>query len=55
MGHLRIPGFLIHFSQAEINNNFLAPKLGEHTYNVLKEVVGYSDDKIEGLRQIRII
>ncbi len=55
MGHLRIPGFPIHFSQAEINNNLLAPKLGEHTNIVLKDIGGYSDKEIARFRNNGII
>jgi len=55
MGHIRIPGFPIHFSQAHINNNLLAPGLGEHTNSVLKEIGGYSDEDIAQFREDGII
>jgi crotonobetainyl-CoA:carnitine CoA-transferase CaiB-like acyl-CoA transferase len=50
IGHMRIPGFPIHFSQAQVNNNLLAPELGEHTNSVLKEIGGYSDEDIAQFR-----
>jgi len=55
MGKIKIPGFPIHFSQADINNNLLAPRLGEHTDSVLKEVGGYSDEEIARFRKDKII
>ena len=38
LGRIKIPGFPIYFSETEINNNLIAPKLGEHTDRVLNEV-----------------
>jgi crotonobetainyl-CoA:carnitine CoA-transferase CaiB-like acyl-CoA transferase len=55
MGHIRIPGFPIHFSQAEVNNNLIAPRLGEHTDSVLKELGAYSGVEIARFRAEKII
>lgn len=55
IGKIKIPGFPIRFSQTEINNNLLAPRLGEHTDSVLKEISGYSDDEIARLRKDKVI
>jgi len=55
MGHMRIPGFPIHFSQAQVDNNLLAPELGEHTNSVLKEIGGYSDENIAQFREDGVI
>jgi crotonobetainyl-CoA:carnitine CoA-transferase CaiB-like acyl-CoA transferase len=55
MGKIRIPGFPIHFSEAQVNNNLIAPKLGEHTYDVLKEIGGYSDEEIARFRKDKVI
>lgn len=55
MGCIRIPGFPIHFSQAEVNNNLVVPKLGEHTESVLKEIGGYSDEEIARFREEKVI
>jgi crotonobetainyl-CoA:carnitine CoA-transferase CaiB-like acyl-CoA transferase len=54
-GTIRIPGFPIHFSQAEINHNIIAPKLGEHTDSVLKELGGYSDYEIAHFKDAKVI
>ena len=55
MGKIRIPGFPIHFSGAAIDHNLIAPKLGEHTEEVLKELGGYSDEEIAHFREDRAI
>ena len=55
MGRMRIPGFPIHFSQAQVNNNLQAPDLGEHTESVLKEIGGYSDKEIACFRENNVI
>jgi crotonobetainyl-CoA:carnitine CoA-transferase CaiB-like acyl-CoA transferase len=55
MGHMRIPGFPIHFSQAQVDNNLLAPKLGEQTESVLKEIGDYSDKDIAQFREDGVI
>jgi crotonobetainyl-CoA:carnitine CoA-transferase CaiB-like acyl-CoA transferase len=55
MGRIKIPGFPIHFSQAQVNNNLLAPELGEHTDSVLKEIGGYSDKDIAQFREDGVV
>jgi crotonobetainyl-CoA:carnitine CoA-transferase CaiB-like acyl-CoA transferase len=55
LGKITIPGFPIHFSRAAIHNNLLAPRLGEHTVSVLKEVGGYRDDEIARFQKDNII
>jgi crotonobetainyl-CoA:carnitine CoA-transferase CaiB-like acyl-CoA transferase len=55
MGHVRIPGFPIHFSEAEVNNTIIAPKLGQHTDSVLREIGGYSDAEITRFRNDKVI
>lgn len=55
MGRIRIPGFPIHFSRAEVTNTMIAPKLGQHTDTVLKELAGYSDVDIARLRKDKVI
>ena len=55
MGHIRIPAFPIHFSQAEVNNTLIAPKLGEHTDSVPKEIGGYSDKEIAQFREDKVV
>ena len=55
MGHIRIPGLPIYFSQAEVNNTIIASKLGEYTDSVLKEICGYSEEDIARFRRDKII
>ena len=55
MGKIRIPGFPIHFSGAELNRNFQGPRLGEHTDEVLKTICQYSESEIAALRKEKII
>jgi crotonobetainyl-CoA:carnitine CoA-transferase CaiB-like acyl-CoA transferase len=55
LGDIRIPGFPMHFSQAEINNTLVAPKLGEHTDGLLKEIGGYSEEEIAQFRDEKVI
>ncbi len=50
LGKIRIPGFPIHFSNTEINNNLLAPRMGEHTDMILKEIGGFSKEELSRLR-----
>jgi crotonobetainyl-CoA:carnitine CoA-transferase CaiB-like acyl-CoA transferase len=53
-GKVRIPGFPIHFSQAEVRTKSLAPTLGEHTEQVLKDLGGYSEEEIKQFKQNRV-
>ena len=50
MGKVRIPGFPIHLSQAEIKNTLSAPKLGENTSKILHDMLSYSQEEIAELR-----
>lgn len=55
LGRMKIPGFPVHFSQTSINNNLLAPRLGEHTESVLKEIAGYGEEELAQFRKEKII
>jgi crotonobetainyl-CoA:carnitine CoA-transferase CaiB-like acyl-CoA transferase len=55
LGRIKIPGFPIYFSETEINNNLIAPKLGEHTDSVLKEVGGFGDEELFRFRKDKVI
>jgi len=55
LGRMKIPGFPVSFSKTKINNNLLAPRLGEHTESVLKEIAGYGDEEFARFRKEKII
>jgi crotonobetainyl-CoA:carnitine CoA-transferase CaiB-like acyl-CoA transferase len=55
VGTIRIPGFPISFSGAKINNTLLAPRLGEHTESILREIAGYTDADIAQLKKDGIV
>jgi len=50
VGNVKIPGFPIHFSRAEVKNTLVAPKLGENTTEILRGILSYSQDEIAKLR-----
>ncbi len=54
LGHIRIPGFPARFSHAETNHVLAAPRLGEHTEEVLRTLGGYSTEEIARFRQDKI-
>lgn len=54
-GKTRIPGYPTRFSRAWVGTRRAAPRLGEHTEEVLREVAGYTAEEIDLLRQKKII
>jgi crotonobetainyl-CoA:carnitine CoA-transferase CaiB-like acyl-CoA transferase len=54
LGKLKIPGYPVHFSANRAGTRRLAPRLGEHTDTVLREI-GYTAHDIEHLRQDGVI
>jgi len=54
LGNVKLPGFPIHFSANSAGTHSPAPRLGEHTEEVLADM-GYSSDAISRLRQESII
>jgi crotonobetainyl-CoA:carnitine CoA-transferase CaiB-like acyl-CoA transferase len=50
LGKVKIPGYPIHFSSQTAGTRSLAPTLGQHTREVLKEL-GHSDPDIDRLIQ----
>lgn len=53
-GHVKIPGYPIHFSACQAGTQTAAPKLGEHTDFVMQKL-GYSEQDIEKLKKDRVI
>lgn len=52
---VRMPGNPVKLSGAENSVPTSPPRLGEHTFQVLGDVAGYSTDKLEGLRNTGVI
>jgi len=52
---VRIPGFPIHFSRAKVERHSIAPRLGQHTDVVLKELGGYSDVEIAHFKEAKVV
>ena len=52
-GEIRVLGNPIKFSRSPENEFSSPPTLGQHTESVLREVLGYTAEQIETLRQQR--
>jgi CoA:oxalate CoA-transferase len=50
-GKVRMPGFPVKMEKTPGVIKMAAPLLGEHTAKVLKEMLGYTDEKIDELRK----
>jgi len=55
IGNVRIPGFPIHFSKGEAQTRKLAPSLGEHTVETLKDLAGYSEEEIKQFQRDGVV
>ena len=55
LGKKKIPGYPVHFSQAEAGTRSAAPDLGEHTEEILMALCGLNRDAIEALRRDGVI
>jgi crotonobetainyl-CoA:carnitine CoA-transferase CaiB-like acyl-CoA transferase len=53
-GRIKIPGYPVHFSACKAGTRSAAPKLGEHTTQILREM-GYADRDIATLRNEGVI
>lgn len=51
----RTAGIPVHFSDAAVGNSRPAPRLGEHTQEILSSIAGYSSEQIEALRQAGVV
>lgn len=55
LGKIKIPGYPVHFSQAQAGTRSAAPELGAHTESVLRDIGGYSEQEISQLRAEGVI
>ena len=55
VGEMRIAGSPFHMSATPGTVRTPAPRLGEHSVDVLRSVLGYSDETIENLRKQKAI
>jgi CoA:oxalate CoA-transferase len=51
-GKVKMPGFPVKMSETPATYRIGAPQLGEHTVEILKDILDYSDEKIEELRKM---
>jgi CoA:oxalate CoA-transferase len=51
-GKVKMPGFPVKMSKTPATYRIGAPQLGEHTVEILKDMLDYSDEKIEELRKM---
>uniref|UniRef100_A0A8C1P6B6 Succinyl-CoA:glutarate-CoA transferase n=1 Tax=Cyprinus carpio TaxID=7962 RepID=A0A8C1P6B6_CYPCA len=54
-GRIAVPGPAVRFSSFESSNPMPPPVIGQHTVQVLREILGYSDDVINQLLAARIV
>jgi crotonobetainyl-CoA:carnitine CoA-transferase CaiB-like acyl-CoA transferase len=52
---LEFPKNPVHYSKSELSELKEPPLLGEHTDEILRDILGYSRDRIEGLRGMKVI
>jgi len=53
-GRVNIPGYPVHFSASTAGIRRIAPKLGEHTDEILREI-GYTDSDISAMRRDGVV
>lgn len=54
-GKVRMPGFPLKMSATPGEIRLAAPLLGEHSAEVLKEMLGYTDEQIQELRKAGVV
>jgi len=54
-GDIRVPGYPVEFSRTPAAAGFTAPRLGEHTREVLAGIGGYSEEEIARFQRAGVI
>lgn len=54
-GRIKLTGIPVKFSDTKPTIRLAPPMLGQHTTEVLKEVLGYSEARIRELKRTRVI
>jgi CoA:oxalate CoA-transferase len=54
-GRLRMPGFPVKYNNYKGRENSAAPVIGQHTHEVLSEVLGYSNEELGRLIEDGVI
>ncbi len=54
-GKVRLPNLPFHFSRADVSPRRPAPLLGQHNREVLREVLGYSEERVAGLERAGVL
>jgi crotonobetainyl-CoA:carnitine CoA-transferase CaiB-like acyl-CoA transferase len=54
-GEVQIPGFPFRTTEPLPDRDLIAPALGEHNDDVLRGLLGYSEDRVEKLRRLGVI
>ena len=55
MGDVRVDGIPVHMSETDWSIEHGAPCLGEHTDDVLRDVLGLDDDEIASLHEEEVV
>ena len=55
IGDLRLVGSPLKFSETPVEYKLSPPRLGEHTEDILTELLGYSSEKIIALKKSGVI
>jgi crotonobetainyl-CoA:carnitine CoA-transferase CaiB-like acyl-CoA transferase len=54
-GKIKVPGSPIRLSDSPLTEVFAAPMIGEHTDEVLQDLLGLTEEKLEELRDKKVI